>query len=86
MGSIRLSMLLLLSAPILLAADAVSPADLWWSINLVSDRNFGDVKLYLKFLIPKGSNSGAYLHGLYEVQILDSYGVATLGVHDCGAI
>ena len=27
-----------------------------------------------------------YLHGLYEVQILDSYGVAKPGVHDCGAI
>jgi hypothetical protein len=26
------------------------------------------------FCIPKGSNSGVYLHGLYEVQIFDSYG------------
>ena len=25
-------------------------------------------------------------HGLYEIQILDSFGVKTLGVHDCGAI
>ena len=54
--------------------------------NLVSDRAFADVELYLEFLIPKGSNSGVYLHGLYEVQILDSYGVAKPGVHDCGAI
>jgi hypothetical protein len=27
-----------------------------------------------------------YLHGLYEVQILDSYGAEKIGVHDCGAI
>jgi 3-keto-disaccharide hydrolase len=54
--------------------------------NLVTDSKFGDVELYLEFLISKGSNSGVYLHGLYEVQILDSYGVANPGVHDCGAI
>jgi hypothetical protein len=54
--------------------------------NLVTGSKFGDVELYLEFLISKGSNSGVYLHGLYEVQILDSYGVASPGVHDCGAI
>jgi hypothetical protein len=37
-------------------------------------------------MIPQKSNSGVYVHGLYEVQILDSFGVASLGVHDCGAI
>lgn len=42
--------------------------------DLVSDEKFGDVELYLEFLIPKGANSGVYLHGLYEVQIFDSYG------------
>src|SRR5262249_25219740 len=31
------------------------------TVNLVSDRTFGDVELYLEFLIPKGSNSGVYL-------------------------
>src|SRR6266404_181864 len=42
--------------------------------NLVSDEKFGDVELYLEFMVAKGSNSGVYLHGLYEVQIFDSYG------------
>ncbi len=42
--------------------------------NLVADRKFGDVELYLEFMVSKDSNSGVYLHGLYEVQILDSYG------------
>ncbi len=42
--------------------------------NLVSESKFGDIELYLEFMVSKGSNSGVYLHGLYEVQILDSYG------------
>ena len=44
------------------------------------------MELYLEFRIPAKSNSGVYMHGLYEVQILDSYGVERPGVHDCGAI
>ena len=54
--------------------------------DLISDATFGDLELYLEFLIPKKSNSGIYIEGLYEVQILDSYGTPPLGVHDCGAI
>jgi hypothetical protein len=41
--------------------------------NPASDEEFGDIELYLQFLIPKGSNSGVYLQGLYEIQV-DSYG------------
>lgn len=44
------------------------------TVNLVSDEKFGDVELYLEFMLAKGSNSGVYLHGLYEIQIFDSYG------------
>jgi hypothetical protein len=55
--------------------------------DLVSDEKFGDFELYLEFLVPKGSNSGVFLHGLYEVQIFDSYGYAgALMVGDCGGI
>ncbi|HUS06796.1 MAG TPA: DUF1080 domain-containing protein [Bryobacteraceae bacterium] len=54
--------------------------------DLISDEKFGDVELYLEFLITKKSNSGVYLQGLYELQILDSYGAEKLGVHDCGAV
>jgi hypothetical protein len=42
--------------------------------NLVTDEKFGDCELYLEFMLAKGSNSGVYLHGLYEVQVFDSYG------------
>src|SRR5260370_6728506 len=46
----------------------------WSSDVCSSDLKFGDVELYLEFMLAKGSNSGVYLHGLYEVQIFDSYG------------
>ncbi|MGH9783351.1 MAG: 3-keto-disaccharide hydrolase, partial [Terriglobia bacterium] len=54
--------------------------------NLVTDRKFGDVELHVEFLVPAGSNSGVYLQGLYEIQIKDSFGVASATVHDCGAV
>ena len=54
--------------------------------NLATVEKFGDVELYLEFLVPKGSNSGVYLQGLYEVQVFDSYGKPTLDTTDGGAI
>lgn len=42
--------------------------------NLVTKQKFNDFKLHLEFRCPKGSNSGVYLRGRYEVQIEDSYG------------
>jgi hypothetical protein len=43
------------------------------TVNLVTDEKFGDLELYLEFMLAKGSNSGVYLHGLYEIQVFDSY-------------
>lgn len=43
--------------------------------NLVTDNAFKDFKLHLEFRFPKGSNSGMYLRGRYEVQIIDSKGM-----------
>lgn len=40
--------------------------------NLVSEQKFNDFKLHAEFRYPKGSNSGIYLRGRYEVQIEDS--------------
>jgi hypothetical protein len=42
--------------------------------NLVSDMKFNDFKLHIEFRYQKGSNSGVYLRGRYEVQIEDSKG------------
>lgn len=46
--------------------------------NLVSDKSFNDFKLHIEFRYPKGSNSGVYLRGRYEVQIIDSKGLEPL--------
>lgn len=43
--------------------------------NFISDETFTDFKLHVEFRIPKGSNSGIYLRGRYEVQIADSKGL-----------
>ena len=42
--------------------------------NLVTDERFTDFKLHVEFRYPKGSNSGVYLRGRYEVQVSDSKG------------
>jgi hypothetical protein len=43
--------------------------------NLVTDQAFGDFKLHIELKYPKGSNSGVYLRGRYEVQVEDSKGM-----------
>jgi len=40
--------------------------------NLVSTQKFNDFAVHVEFRLPKGSNSGVYLRGRYEVQIEDS--------------
>lgn len=42
--------------------------------DLFTEATYGDCKISLEFMVPKGSNSGIYVMGEYEVQILDSYG------------
>jgi hypothetical protein len=43
--------------------------------NLMTERKFDDFQLHAEFRYPKGSNSGIYLRGRYEVQIEDDYGM-----------
>ncbi len=43
--------------------------------NLITEQKFNDFKLHIEFRCPKGSNSGVYLRGRYEVQITDSKGL-----------
>ncbi len=43
--------------------------------NFITDQKFQDFKLHAEFRFPKGSNSGIYLRGRYEVQIVDSEGL-----------
>jgi len=53
--------------------------------NLRTDSEFEDFKLTLEANIPAGSNSGVYLRGIYEVQVVDSYG-KELDPHNMGAL
>lgn len=56
--------------------------------NLISKVKHGDCKLSIEFLVPKGSNSGVYLQGRYEIQVFDSYKVPDKRMEhsDCGGI
>ncbi|MBG83189.1 MAG: glycosyl hydrolase [Phycisphaerae bacterium] len=54
--------------------------------HIKSESDFGDVELHLEFMVPEGSNSGVYLQGRYEVQILDSWAKVAPSFGDCGGI
>lgn len=43
--------------------------------NLVTNKTFKDFKLHIEFRYPAESNSGVYLRGRYEVQVIDSKGM-----------
>ncbi len=53
--------------------------------NLRTDMEFEDFNLKIDVNVPAGSNSGVYLRGIYEVQVLDSY-QKPLDSHNMGAI
>jgi hypothetical protein len=61
--------------------------------SIITKREFADVKLHVEFRTPfmpdargqKRGNSGVYLQGRYEVQVLDSYGLEGLD-NECGGI
>ena len=53
--------------------------------NLRTEREFEDFNLKLEVNVPKGSNSGVYLRGIYEIQVHDSHG-KPLDSHHMGAV
>lgn len=54
--------------------------------DLISNFEHGDADVEVEFMMAKGSNSGIYLQGRYEIQLFDSWGVKQPHVHDLGAI
>lgn len=56
------------------------------SLDIYSEEKWGSSHIELEVLVPEGANSGIYVMGEYEVQVLDSYGKEKLGGGDMGAI
>jgi hypothetical protein len=54
--------------------------------DIYTEAKFGDCVVEVEVMIPKGSNSGIYLMGEYEVQVFDSFGKEKLGPGDMGGI
>ncbi|HYH56008.1 MAG TPA: DUF1080 domain-containing protein, partial [Anseongella sp.] len=54
--------------------------------DLYTAAEYGDMELELEFMMARGSNSGIYLQGRYELQLLDSWGVANPSYGDNGGI
>jgi len=54
--------------------------------NLIFGLEHADADLELDFMMAKGSNSGIYLQGRYELQLLDSWGKKNPSYSDCGGI
>jgi hypothetical protein len=54
--------------------------------DIYSKEKFGDCTIHVEVMVPKGSNSGIYLMGEYEIQILDSFGKKNVGPGDMGGV
>jgi len=62
--------------------------------DIATRQEFQDFLLHVEFKVPSmpnahgqaRGNSGIGLHGRYEIQVLDSYGIADPGSGDCGAV
>ncbi|MEV4136626.1 family 16 glycoside hydrolase [Dactylosporangium sp. NPDC049742] len=63
--------------------------------DLRTKQAYGDFRLHVEFWLPNlppevtgqaRGNSGIYLQDRYELQVLDTYGKATLATNECGAI
>jgi hypothetical protein len=53
--------------------------------NIYSTQKFNDFQLEVEFNVDPKSNSGVYLRGRYEIQVLDGFG-RPLDIHSQGAL
>ncbi len=53
--------------------------------NIRTQQEFNDFNIKLEVNVPEGNNSGVYLRGIYEIQVVDSYG-KPLDSHNMGAL
>jgi hypothetical protein len=62
----------------------VDPKD---NADLVSEQTFQDLRLHIEFNVDPKSNSGVYLRGRYEIQILDNPDAKMAkDAHGCGGV
>lgn len=54
--------------------------------HLFTEVEHGDAQVHIEFMVPKGSNSGVYFQGRYEIQVLDSWGKKVPEHSDAGGI
>jgi hypothetical protein len=54
--------------------------------DIYTEKEFGDCEVHVELMVPKGSNSGVYLMGRYEVQVFDSFGKKKPTKADLGGI
>lgn len=55
-------------------------------VDFYSEEKYGDCTIDLEFMVSKNANSGVYVMGEYEVQILDSWGRTEMTQGDVGAL
>lgn len=72
-----------------IASDSREPmqmVSLKTGLDIYTEQKFGDCTIDIELMIPKGSNSGIYVMGEYEVQVLDSWGREKVGPGDIGGL
>jgi hypothetical protein len=55
-------------------------------VDIYTEQKWGDATIELEFMVPQRSNSGVYVMGEYEIQVLDSYGKQRVGPGDVGGL
>ena len=56
------------------------------SLDIYSKAKFGDCRIEVEVMVPKGANSGIFVMGEYQVQVIDSWGKEEMTFGDMGAI
>lgn len=54
--------------------------------DLISIEKFGDAEIILEYMMAPGSNSGLYIQGQYEIQLMDSWTTTNAQAGDNGGI
>lgn len=54
--------------------------------DLISDAEFKDFVIRYEYMVPKGGNSGLYLRGRYEIQVLDDFESRKRDIHGNGSV